>query len=315
MNIEIAKNQNKPTNQQANQQANQQTATTMSDTSVANGTECTGVFSQEIYVAYAFRYNEHEDLTHRIGISGDYHLFAKHGDKVYMEVKNVGEIVMSFAELQKNKYWKYYYDLSLMLANDKEIKNEAFNNFYDEAYKYTGNDDEYYTENRVWSLDTAYIDIDIDENFKHTYKIIPSGNVCCYKINPADVEKMEYASPQDIDIFNEIYEYRNFVRFGYFINRSEIYKNIAIEYQVSKMEKELEELSTFFEDMKRIENMNIANITAIQEKVEMNIDVLMLIYKNLADNDNADNPKIVAKIERAMEAKNALKLISRILAT
>jgi hypothetical protein len=315
LNIEIAKNQNKPTNQQANQQANQQTATTMSDTSVANGTECTGVFSQEIYVAYAFRYNEHEDLTHRIGISGDYHLFAKHGDKVYMEVKNVGEIVMSFAELQKNKYWKYYYDLSLMLANDKEIKNEAFNNFYDEAYKYTGNDDEYYTENRVWSLDTAYIDIDIDENFKHTYKIIPSGNVCCYKINPADVEKMEYASPQDIDIFNEIYEYRNFVRFGYFINRSEIYKNIAIEYQVSKMEKELEELSTFFEDMKRIENMNIANITAIQEKVEMNIDVLMLIYKNLADNDNADNPKIVAKIERAMEAKNALKLISRILAT
>jgi len=287
----------------------------MSDTSIANGTECTGVFSQEIYVAYGYIYNEPEALTHRIGISGDYHLFAKHGDKVYMEVKNVGEIVMSFAELQKNKYWKYYYDLSLMLANDKEIKNEAFNNFYDEAYKYTGNDDDEYMENRVWSLDTAYIDIDIDENFKHTYKIIPSGNVCCYKINPADVEKMEYASYQDIDIFKQTYKYRNFVRFGYFINRSEIYKNIAIEYQVSKMEKELEELSTFFEDMKRIENMNIANITAIQEKVDMNIDVLMIIYKNLADNDNADNPKIVAKIERAMEAKNALKLISRILAT
>ncbi len=286
----------------------------MSDTSIANGTECTGVFSQEIYVAYGYIYNEPEALTHRIGISGDYHLFAKHGDKVYMEVKNVGEIVMSFAELQKNKYWKYYYDLSLMLANDKEIKNEAFNNFYDEAYKYTGNDDDD-MENRVWSLDTAYIDIDIDENFKHTYKIIPSGNVCCYKINPADVEKMEYASYQDIDIFKQTYKYRNFVRFGYFINRSEIYKSIAIEYQVSKMEKELEELSTFFEDMKRIENMNIANITAIQEKVEMNIDVLMIIYKNLADNDNADNPKIVAKIERAMEAKNALKLISRILAT
>jgi hypothetical protein len=226
----------------------------MSDTSrtyqtIANGTECTGVFSQEIYVAYAYLYNEHEAMTHRIGISGDYHLFAKHGDKVYMEVKNVGEIVMSFEELQKNKYWKYYYNLSLMLANDKDIKNEAFNNFYDEAYKYTtGNDDDEYMENRVWSLDTAYIDIDIDENFKYTYKIIPSGNVCCYKINPADVEKMEYASYQDIDIFKQTYKYRNFVRFGYFINRSEIYKNIAIEYQVSKMEKELEELSTFFED-------------------------------------------------------------------
>jgi hypothetical protein len=112
-----------------------------------------------------------------------------------------------------------------------------------------------------------------------------------YKINPADVEKMEYASPQDIDIFKQTYKYINFVRFGYFINRSDIYKNTAIEYQVSKMEKELEELSTFFEDMKRIEKMNIANITAIQENVEMNIDVLMIIYKHLADNDNADNPQ------------------------
>ena len=100
---------------------------------VAN-TECTGVFCQQIYVAYSYRNNDLGDLTHRIGIMGDYHLFAKHGDKVYMEVKNVGDIVMSFAELQKNRYLKYYYDLSLILAIDKEIKNEAFNNFYDEAY-------------------------------------------------------------------------------------------------------------------------------------------------------------------------------------
>jgi hypothetical protein len=258
----------------------------MSDTSrtyqtIANGTECTGVFSQEIYVAYAYLYNDPEALTHRIGISGDYHLFAKHGDKVYMEVKNVGEIVMSFAELQKNNYWKYYYDLSLMLANDKEIKNEAFNNFYDEAYKYTGNDDDEYMENRVWSLDTAYIDIDIDENFKHTYKIIPSGNVCCYKINPADVEKMEYASPQDIDIFNEIYEYRNFIRFGYFINRSDIYMNIATEYQVSKIEKELEELSTFFEDMKNVINL----VDVLQEKYLINSDIITIIYNILLSDD------------------------------
>ena len=239
-------------------------------------TECTGVFCQEIYVAYGFIYNEPEAMTHRIGISGDYHLFAKYGDKVYMEVKNVGEIVMSFAELLQNKYWKYYYDLSLMLANDKDIKNEAFNKFYDEAYKYTGNDDDEYMENRVWSLDTAYIDLDIDENFKHTYKIIPCGNVCCYKINPADLKDMEYASPQDINIFKQTYIYRNFVRFGYFINRSQIYMNIAIEYQVNKIEKELEELSVFFEDKK-----NVINLVAIlNNKYGMNEDILRILINN-----------------------------------
>ena len=258
----------------------------MSNTTITNHTiantkcpECTGVFTQQIYVAYSYRNNDLGDLTHRIGIMGDYHLFAKHGDKIYMEVKKVGDIVMSFTELQKNKYWKYYYDLSLMLANDKEIKNEPFNNFYDEvyedddydddeeAYEYTGNRD------RVWSLDTAYIDLDIDQKCKDTYKIIPSGNVCYYKVNPVDVEKMEYASPQEIDIFKQTYMCRNELRFGYFLNRNGIYKNIAIEYQVSKMEKELDELSTFFENMKKVVDL----VETLNDKYIMNDDILTII--------------------------------------
>jgi hypothetical protein len=200
---------------------------------------------------------------------GDYHLFAKHGDKVYMEVKKVGEIVMSFAELQKNKYWKYYYDLSLMLAIDKEIKNEPFNKFYDEAYEYTGN--------RMWSLDTAYIDLDIEQNCKKTYKIIPSGNVCYYKINPADVEKMEYSSQQGIDMFKRIYMCRVDVRSGYFINRSVIYRNIAIEYQVSKIEKELEELSVFFDYKKDVINIIIATLN---NNYIINDDIIRMIIVN-----------------------------------
>jgi len=233
-----------------------------------SNTECTGVFCQEIYVSYAFRYNEPEYMRHRIGICGDYHLFIRRGDKVYMEVKKVGEIVMSFAKLQKNKYWKYYYDLSLMLAIDKEIKNEPFNKFYDEAYEYTGN--------RVWSLDTAYIDLDIDENAKSNYKIIPSGNVCYYKINPTDVEKMEYSSQQNIDIFKQIYMRRVDVRSGYFLSRSVIYRNIAIEYQVTKMEKELDKLSTFFEDKKNVINL----VTILNNKYGMNDDILRVLITN-----------------------------------
>uniref|UniRef100_A0A6C0IBC8 Uncharacterized protein n=1 Tax=viral metagenome TaxID=1070528 RepID=A0A6C0IBC8_9ZZZZ len=241
----------------------------MSNTiAAAAAAECTGVFCQEIYVSYAYRYNDPEYMRHRIGICGDYHLFIRSGDKVYMEVKKVGEIVMSFTELQKNKYWKYYYDLSLMLAIDKEIKNEPFNKFYDEAYEYTGN--------RKWSLDTAYIDLDIDQNAKSNYKIIPSGNVCYYKINPTDVEKMEYSTQQDIDIFKRIYMCRNDVRSGYFLSRSVIYRNIAIEYQVSKMEKELEELSAYFEDKEEV----IELVSTLNDKYCMNEDILAIIINN-----------------------------------
>ena len=252
-------------------------------------TECTGVFTQQIYDAYSYRNTEDPDsMTYRIGIMGDYHLFAKHGDKIYMEVKNVGDIVMSFAELQKNRYWKYYYDLSLMLAIDKEIKNEAFNNFYDEAYEYDKYDDEYeYSANRVWSLDTAYIDLDIDQNFRHTYKIIPSGNVCYYRINPADMEKLECASPQDIDIFEQTYMRRNELRFGYFRNRNGIYKNLALEYQVSKMEKELDELSTFFDDKKHI----LLNLAILNDKEGMNDNILTIIYNKLTNAEGAVGDK------------------------
>ena len=229
-----------------------QSKSTMSHTIANTGTECTGVFCQEIYVAYSYRYNDPEYMGYRIGIAGDYHLFARHGDKVYMEVKKVGDIVISFAELQQNKYWRYYYELSCMLAINKEIKNEPFNNFYNEIYEYTGN--------RVWSLDTAYIDLDIDQNANENYKIIPSGNVCYYKINPADVEKMEYASQQGLELFRKIYICRSDVRMGYFLNRSVIYKSIAEEYAMNENKKQ------------------ILNLATLNSKYRMNDDILTMIY-------------------------------------
>jgi hypothetical protein len=112
----------------------------MSNTSCTNHTvanvECTGVFWQQIREVQPYH-----NAPNYMSCRGDYHLFAKQGDKVYIEVRNAGEIVISFAELQKNKYWKYYYYLSLMLAKDKHkvIKNEAFNKDYVEIYEYTGN--------------------------------------------------------------------------------------------------------------------------------------------------------------------------------
>ncbi len=183
--------------------------------------EVSGVFWQRIREMQPYH-----NAPNYMSCRGDYHLFAKHGDKVYMEVRNAGEIVISFAELQKNKYWKYYYDLSLILANDKHkvIKNKAFNvlnTLYKDIYDYKGD--------RKWSFETAYIDQSDLKNFK----IIPSGNVCYFKINPADVEGMEYSTQQELERF-ELGYMNGLERVKYFLSRSVIYKNIAIEYQASK---------------------------------------------------------------------------------
>ena len=270
---------------------------------IANA-ECTGVFCQQVYDAYSYRYNVPGSLALRIGIMGDYHLFVRSGDKVYIEVRKVGEIVISFAELQKNRYLKYYYDLSLLLANDKHtvIHNTSFNKLYDEIYEYTGN--------RKWCLDTPFIDLDIDQNYKKTYKIIPSGIVCYYRINPFDLEGMEYSTPQGIDLFKRTYMYRSDVKLGYFLNRSVIYKNIALEYNVSNMEKELDELSEFFDNKK-----NIFTLSAIQKEHLIDNDVLMIIYENLVGIDKANIANMIENIDRAREAKTSLELVSYILAT
>jgi hypothetical protein len=207
---------------------------------------------------------------------GDYHLFAKHGDKVYIEVRNAGEIVMSFAELQKNKYLKYYYDLSLLLANDKHrlIKDEEFNKTYNQIYGYTGGS--VYKGDRVWSLETAYIDQSDLKNFK----IIPSGNVCYYKINPFDLEKMEYSTRQELERF-ELGYMNGLERVKYFVHiMGESFKNIALEYQITRMEKELEELSVYFENKK-----HIFNLATLNSKYCMNDDILTKIYNMVSIGD------------------------------
>ena len=238
--------------------------TTMSNThdyyTLANA-KCSGVFWQQPYEAYSYRYNVANSTVWRNGIMGDYHLFLRSGDKVYVEVKNVGDAVMSFEEMLKNKYLKYYYDISLLLANDRGvvIQNTAFNKAYDEIYEET--------KKRTWSFETAYINYNMGQTYKETYEVIPSGNVCYFKINPADVEKMEYTSPQELELFHRIYMCRKDVRLGYFLNRAEIYKKIATEYQIAK------------------KHMLIDNMATLKGKYHMNDDILTMLYNNVIKGD------------------------------
>ena len=57
-----------------------------------------------------------------------YFLFIKYDNKIYIEVKNVGDIIMPFKELLKNKLLKMYYDLSLLLVKDKNRFVEKISN-------------------------------------------------------------------------------------------------------------------------------------------------------------------------------------------
>jgi hypothetical protein len=152
-----------------------------------------------------------------------------------MEVKDVGEIVISFAELQQNNYWKYYYDLSLMLTNNKYLVVQ------DLQYSSDYNDNQLYDEARFWSINTASIENNIHDN---RLMIISYDNNCYYNINPYDLEYMEYSSFEYLNNFREIcmtiYENENI-----WSN----YYNLAIEYKANLMEKNIEELSIGLEKL------------------------------------------------------------------
>jgi hypothetical protein len=164
-----------------------------------------------------------------------YHLFIKYGDKVYMEVKDIGEIVVSFAELQQNNHWKYYYDLSLLLTNDKHLV------IQDLQYSSEYNDNQLYEEARFWSIDTASIENNIHINM---LMVVNYDNNCYYKINPYDLECMEYSSQEYLNNFRAIYMARYEDK-----NMWANYYNLAIEYRANFMERKVEELSIGFENL------------------------------------------------------------------
>lgn len=199
----------------------------------------------------------------------DYHIFIKYGDKVYMDVKGVGDIIISFEELQKNKYWKYYYDLSLMLTNNKNlvIEDIEYSSYYVDFHKI-------YTEKRVWCINTSYIDGDCSD---FTTKNVVDNEYNCYcNINPYDLEKKDYSPLQYLKIFKEEYMLRCKVRNNNFDKKSAYYYALVLDYWLNLIEKELEELEAIFEDKK-----NLIILVTLNEIEGMNGDLLRIIYNNL----------------------------------
>ena len=255
--------------------------------------EFTGVYDRMVY---DFTNNQGDN---RLGSIGSYQLFIRYGDKVYMEVKGVGEIVISFAELQQNKYLNYYYNLSLKLTNDKHMVFQHLKYSSDYHLRYQINDDMVYPdEERFWGISTAFIETSMNTR---SAKIVNNEAICYYKINPYDLENWDCSSREDVDTFLRIYMTRAEIKNNVFDRMCVIYNRIISDYQESWMKKELDEiekeidvLSVIFEDKK-----NVFALASLNEDNVMNNDILMLIYNNLVSEEGEKKYKpIMTEVEK-----------------
>lgn len=234
------------------------------------------------------------DITHlERDYTYDYHLFIRYGNKIYMDVKGVGDVVITYEELQKNKYWKYYYDLSLMLADDKHKHRVTQELRFSSDYC----DYQLYDTARHWWVDTNYI----VNNQLHRYgdKGIHDiyDKLAYFEINPYDLENMEYTSQEDLEVFRNL-EVSQMSSVEVFETKCVAYNNLAIEYQTKKMEEmfeEIEELSAYFK-LEAEDRKNVLSVIALYDNnLDMNRDVLMMIYKNLV-RTSANHFHIVANV-------------------
>ena len=264
--------------------------------------EFSGVLDRFKIYGYIGNYGNPEIFTPCVSNIYVYHLFIRNGNKIYMDIKGIGDIVIPFSELQKNKHWKHYYDLALMLTNDKHlvIQDLQFDsNYYDRNI---------YFEKRYWCINTAYIEGDYDTKSKNK-KVLENEYNCYYRINPYELQNKRYATQKEIDAFTRIYMSQHQVRTGIFNKKSIHYYNIVIEYTISLMEKELEEISAFFEDKK-----NVLNLATLSDKDGMNSDIIRVIYNFLVSPSSASaHNKYKGIIDRLEHYKNKLEINTIIL--
>ena len=226
-----------------------------------------------------------------------YFLFIKCKNNIYIDVKNVGSIVMPFEELLKNQKLKMYYDLSLLFVKDKnkivEKISEDGSSIWDTEI--TG----IYKGQRNWYVDCAYI---LNDEVK------TDKQYCYYEINPYVLTDPNYLwlddtgnrkwvhTASEIEFFN--YNLQNSI--GYVLSvvykkRVINYTNLAIAYNATLMEKELDEITVIEEDKR-----NLINLIAFYEKKDMNCDLFQIIYGNLIHTPNAFAPYL-ANLEANLE--------------
>ena len=191
-------------------------------------------------------------------------VFTKFRDLIYIDIKNVGCIIIPFEDLLKNKLLKMYYDLSLQLTTRKNLVIEEQRTEYNlSTFKY---------ENKNgWFIDSAYF----VENYYTGAKKIETGRYyCSYNIDPKDLRNKGVSVEKDIAQFFSALN----VRYGYTrpkkFNKMFIdYTNLMLEYNIASIEDELEKLSASPED-----NKNIMVLLELNNKKDMNPDIFRMLY-------------------------------------
>lgn len=200
-----------------------------------------------------------------------YFLFIKYGDLIYIDIKNVGSIIIPFNELMKHKYLKMYYELSIMLIDNKHQIIEKVSNDYHYKGQYKK---KIYNEERYWFIYSAYF----IEDFSTKIKKVETGKYYhFYDINPHDLRNMDVSNSKDIKTFYNVL----YIRYGYehgiiFKDLIEQYINLLLEYNIKLIEGKVEELSASQED-----NKNIINLIELNNKKGMNIDIFCLLYNTV----------------------------------
>ena len=212
------------------------------------------------------------DITHGRVIFIKYFLFIKFDNKLYIDIKSIGSVIMPFEELGKNKFLKMYYELSLLLIENKNMVIEKISKGDLLSHN---NYDFVYTEKRAWFIDCAYF----VENFQTNSKEIQKNRYCCYyNIIPYDLVNMPISSKSLIDKFN--FTFLGYEQIDYFQKKIINYTNLAVSYNASLMEKELGEISANQDD-----KINIIKLLVFFEKKGMNCDIFLVIYNNLVSID------------------------------
>lgn len=247
----------------------------------------------------------------RIGSIGSYQLFIRYGDKVYVEVKGVGEIVMPYDMLQKNKYLNYYYNLSLKLSHEKNMVFQHLRYSCDYHIRYQINDNAVYPdEERWWGISTAFIETSMNTRGA---KIVDNETICYYKINPYDLENWDCSSQEDVDTFLRIYMTRAEIQNNVFDRICVIYNRLVSAHQESWMtkelneiEKELGELSAIFEDKKNVIALSILSDSNAIE----NGDVLAILYNIIVSPEGHEKYKsIVSKLEKCGHLESVSQIL------
>lgn len=205
-----------------------------------------------------------------------YFLFIKFRDLIYIDIKNIGSIIIPFEELMKNDYLKMYYELSILLIENKKQIIEARRS--ETHYEGISLNDLTYKEERDWFINSAYF----VEDFLTKIKSIQEGNIYIYyNINPNDLRNMGVSSTTDIVSF-----YKNLkIRYGYeqgrgFKDLVINYTNLMLEYNIELIEKNVEKISFSQEDDK-----NVINLLELNKKEGMNADIFHILFSNILSKD------------------------------